>query len=87
MAAMQPDTFTVQRSADVKAPADKVGALIAEFQLAVSGEITKETWIMAGKNDGLMAKTMSMMMNMDKMVGGDFEKGLGALKGLAEKGG
>ncbi len=58
-----------------------------EFALAASGDTTKVTWKMSGKNEGLMAKFFGMCMNMDKMVGSDFEKGLAALKALAEKGG
>jgi hypothetical protein len=33
----------------------------------------------------LMNKVMSTLMNLDKMVGGDFEVGLINLKALAEK--
>ncbi len=56
-----------------------------EFTFAEAGETTKVEWTMSGKNTGVMAKTMSMMMNMDAMIGTDFEKGLAALKALAEK--
>ena len=38
---------------------------------------------MDGKNN-LMSKTMSLFMNMDKMVGPDFEHGLAALKKVDE---
>ncbi|MBM4342503.1 MAG: SRPBCC family protein [Deltaproteobacteria bacterium] len=159
-AAMQPEDFAVQRSTDIKAPADRVAALIADFHawekwspwekmdpamkrtfsgpssgvgavyewsgnsevgkgrmtvtavdpakslhiklefiepwtatnttvftFAQAGDVTKITWTMRGKNEGLMAKAMCVVMDMDKMVGGDFEKGLASLKSLAEKGG
>jgi len=33
-----------------------------------------------------MAKAMGLFMNMDTMVGGQFEKGLASLKGVAEGG-
>jgi hypothetical protein len=33
----------------------------------------------------LMMKVMHLFMNMDKMVGKDFEKGLDNLKALSEK--
>ncbi len=49
------------------------------------GALTKVTWGMDGNNNGLMAKTFSMFMNMDKMIGKDFESGLAALKVLSEK--
>lgn len=57
------------------------------FSFTPSGDATKVTWVMSGKNEGLLAKAACTVMNMDKMVGSDFEKGLAALKGLAEKGG
>lgn len=53
-----------------------------EFKPAAGG--TQVRWVMSGEN-GLMGKAMCMVMNMDKMVGGDFEKGLASLKSKAEK--
>jgi hypothetical protein len=44
---------------------------------------TKVTWAMDGNNN-FMAKAASLVMNMDQLVGSDFERGLGALKTLAE---
>lgn len=44
---------------------------------------THLTWTMAGTND-FMGKLFSTFVNMDKMVGADFEKGLGQLKTAAE---
>ena len=41
------------------------------------------TWSMSGKNN-FLARAMCLFMNMDKMVGGDFEKGLANLKAIAE---
>jgi hypothetical protein len=38
---------------------------------------------MDGENS-FMAKAASLFMNMDKLVGGDFEKGLAAMKTAAE---
>jgi hypothetical protein len=38
---------------------------------------------MSGKNN-FVAKAFCLFMNMDKMVGGDFEKGLAQLKTVAE---
>jgi len=40
-------------------------------------------WSMFGKNN-FMAKTIHLFMNMDKMVGGQFEQGLAAMKSVAE---
>ena len=41
------------------------------------------TWSMEGRNN-LMGKAFGIFMNMDKMIGGDFETGLANLKGIAE---
>lgn len=41
-------------------------------------------WVMDGRNDKLLPRVMSLFMDMDKMVGSDFEKGLASLKALAE---
>jgi hypothetical protein len=41
-------------------------------------------WEMTGNNN-LMFKLMGLLMNMDKMVGNDFEKGLAAMKAEAER--
>jgi hypothetical protein len=39
---------------------------------------TRVSWIMDGKNT-LVSKAMSLVMNMDKMIGSDFERGLSNL--------
>ena len=57
---------------------------MAEFVLDATGESTKVTWSMTGRSPFMM-KVMGILMNMDRMVGGDFEKGLAKLKALAEK--
>ena len=49
------------------------------FALAPETDGTRVTWTMDG-NHNLMSKVMCVFMDMDKMVGGDFEKGLAALK-------
>ncbi len=53
------------------------------FALEPDGTGTKVTWSMDGTND-FMAKLFTVFMNMDKTVGGDFEKGLAQLKTVAE---
>ena len=55
----------------------------AEFTLAGEGGATNVTWAMHGSMPYMM-KVMSVFMNMDKMVGKDFEAGLASMKGLAE---
>jgi hypothetical protein len=157
LAATRPDTFTVQRSAEIKAPAEKIFPLIndfhnwgqwspyekldpamqrnfsdpasgvgasyawsgnakagagnmkitasvpaskialdlnfskpfvahnfVEFTFEPRGDFTRVTWAMRGPVP-YMAKIMHMFVNMDKMVGGDFETGLANLKSIAEK--
>lgn len=44
---------------------------------------TTVTWAMDGVN-GFTGKAFSLVVNMDKLVGGDFERGLASLKGVVE---
>ncbi len=55
----------------------------AEFTFRPEGDKTAVTWSMEGKNNYL-AKALHLVMNMDKMVGGEFEKGLADMKVAAE---
>jgi hypothetical protein len=55
----------------------------ATFTFSPSPEGTKVTWAMDGKNNWMM-KAFHLFMNMDKMLGGDFERGLAAMKAAAE---
>ena len=59
---------------------------VAEFRLEPQGSSTKVTWAMRGKSP-FAAKVMRTVVNMDKMVGKDFEAGLDNLRTLAEKSG
>jgi hypothetical protein len=54
-----------------------------DFTLAPQGEATLVTWDMRGPVP-FFAKIIHVFLNMDKMVGGDFEAGLAKLKSLAE---
>lgn len=54
-----------------------------EFSFKPEADKTLVTWSMFGENN-FMAKAFGLFMNMDKMVGGDFEKGLAQLKSVAE---
>jgi carbon monoxide dehydrogenase subunit G len=155
-AATRPDTFRVQRSASIKAPPQKISALIddfhnwsawspwekldpalqrtysgpargkgavyawegnrkvgqgrmeiletspsrttiqldflkpfeahntAEFTLEPGGDSTNVIWAMHGKN-AFIAKLMGVFLNMDRLIGKDFESGLANLKVAAEK--
>lgn len=57
---------------------------IADFTLLPQGDSTVLTWAMHGPKP-YMAKLMHMFFNMDKLVGGDFERGLANLKAAAEE--
>ncbi len=54
-----------------------------EFTFEPSGSGTVVTWSMTGCNH-FMAKAFSLLMNMDKLIGKDFEKGLADLKAIVE---
>lgn len=56
---------------------------ITEFTFKPEGDKTNVTWNMTGKNN-FVAKAFCMMMDMDKMIGADFEKGLAQIKTVAE---
>jgi len=55
----------------------------AEFAFKPEGNQTVVTWSMVGKNN-FIAKAVHLVVNMDRMVGGDFEKGLARMKSVAE---
>jgi uncharacterized protein YndB with AHSA1/START domain len=54
-----------------------------EFNFKPEADGTHVTWTMSGKN-GFVGKALCLFMSMDKMVGGDFEKGLASMKQVAE---
>jgi hypothetical protein len=54
-----------------------------EFTFRPEGQGTSVTWTMAGRN-GFVEKAFCLFMNMDKLVGGDFERGLANLKTAVE---
>lgn len=60
------------------------GVSQATFTFRPESGATRVTWTMNGTN-GYLGKIFCLFMNMDKMVGGQFEQGLAELKKLAEK--
>lgn len=54
------------------------------FELKPDGTNTVVVWSMAGTNN-FMGKAFCLFVSMDKMVGGDFEKGLAQMKAVSEK--
>ena len=57
---------------------------VAEFTLDPHGQNTTVTWAMYGPMT-FMSRVMGLFINMDKMIGKDFEAGLQNLKAIAEK--
>ena len=55
----------------------------AVFSLASEGPATRVTWAITGTY-GFVHKLFGLVFNCDKMVGGEFEKGLASLKSLVE---
>ena len=56
---------------------------VVEFTLVPRGAATEVTWSMQGRQP-YVAKVMSVIFDMDKMIGKDFEAGLASLKTVAE---
>lgn len=57
---------------------------IAEFALQPKGDATDVTWSMYGPMP-FISKVMCVFVDLDKMVGPDFEKGLAELKKVSEQ--
>ena len=55
----------------------------AEFTFKPDGGQTAVTWSMFGKQP-FMGKLFCLFMNMDKMIGGNFDTGLGRMKKVVE---
>ncbi len=56
----------------------------AEFTMLPQGNGTHVTWVMYGPAN-FMSRLIQVFMNMDNMIGKDFEAGLASLKKLTEK--
>jgi hypothetical protein len=59
------------------------GTNAAEFTFKPEGDQTEVTWTMTGKNS-FVAKIFGLIVNCDKMIGCQFEKGLAAMKSVVE---
>jgi uncharacterized protein YndB with AHSA1/START domain len=55
----------------------------ATFAFTPAAEGTKVTWAMDGSNN-FMSKAFQLFMDMDQMIGKDFEQGLASMKTVAE---
>ncbi len=60
------------------------GHNVAEFALVPQGGTTNVTWSMDGPSP-YIGKLIGVFVNMDTMIGNDFETGLANLKAIAEK--
>ena len=56
----------------------------AEFTFRPEGDQTVVTWTMSGRNN-FVGKAFGLVANCDKMIGGQFEKGLAQMKSLVEE--
>ncbi|WP_437758920.1 SRPBCC family protein [Sorangium sp. So ce1389] len=77
--AKQPSNVTI-RLEFIK-PIEATNTTTFAFAPAPGG--TKVTWAMEGENS-FIGKAFGMFMDMDKMIGADFERGLGAMKQIVE---
>ena len=59
------------------------GISTAEFTFKPESKQTAVTWSMSGDKN-FMAKAIHLFINMDKMIGGQFEKGLAEMKSIVE---
>lgn len=72
----------IQIRLDFKRPMEATND--TEFLFKPEGDKTVVTWNMSGKNN-FVGKAFCMLFSMDKMIGGDFDKGLASLKAIVEK--
>jgi uncharacterized protein YndB with AHSA1/START domain len=62
------------------------GSCPTEFSFKPEGKETVVTWTMSGRHT-FIPKAVSLFVSMDKMIGGQFEKGLAEMKAIAEAAG
>ncbi|HEX2502008.1 MAG TPA: SRPBCC family protein [Methylomirabilota bacterium] len=55
----------------------------AEFAFRAEGDRTAVTWSLTGRNS-FMVKAIGLFMDMDRMIGGNFEQGLAQMRSVAE---
>lgn len=59
------------------------GTSVSEFNFVPSGSATNVTWKMTGQKN-FITKAFCLVVDMDKMIGSDFEKGLAQMKTAVE---
>lgn len=60
-----------------------VGTSYSDFSLKPEGGATAVSWTISGQND-FIGKAICLFVSMDKVLGGEMEKGLASLKQLVE---
>ena len=80
--AVEPEQ-SIEMKLEMLAPMQATNRIL--FTLVPSGGATQVTWRMEGSN-GFLGKAIGLVMDMDEMVGGQFEQGLASLKTLVEGG-
>jgi hypothetical protein len=75
-----PDSLVRTRTDFVK---PFVGSSYSEFVLRPQGGGTAVSWTIFGEND-FIGKAMCLIISMDKMLGGEMEKGLASIKRVVE---
>lgn len=60
-----------------------VGTSYSDFSLKPEGGATSVSWTISGQND-FIAKAICLFVSMDKVLGGEMEKGLASMKALVE---
>lgn len=81
MTTLESDPTHIRIKLEFTKPFPATNDAVFTFEPEAGG--TRVTWRMSGHNN-FMAKLMGLLMNMDKMVGGEFEKGLAEMKKIAE---
>ena len=71
----------VEMSLDMLTPMEAHNRIL--FTLVPKDGATEVTWRMQGRS-GFLGKAIGLFMNMDRMVGGQFEQGLASLQQVAE---
>jgi len=62
------------------------GSNVSEFGFKPNGSGTAVTWSVTGRNDNFFVKAICLVMNMQKTLGGEMDKGLAQMKSIVEGG-
>lgn len=62
------------------------GSNVSEFSFKPNGSGTAVTWNVSGRSDNFIAKAFCLVMGMERMLGGEMDKGLAQMKSVVEAG-